>query len=172
IFDLGYDDSHYLFLSPRTAGGFLRFAINNGSGEEQLSGPPLVPGVWTHVAVTIAGNTGKLFVNGILVTNQSITIDPSSVPKNYSYLGKSRFAADPFFWGRFDDFRFVSSALTDAQVAAIYNTPPPQFRTPILYKPDAAVGVAYNATLAGDAQGVGPLTYSKMDGPAWLALGT
>jgi hypothetical protein len=173
IFDLGDDGSHYLFLSPRTAGGFLRFAINNGGGEQQLSGPPVPVGVWTHVAVTIAGSTGKLFVNGLPVaTNTGMSINPGDVGTKYNYLGKSRFSADPLFSGRFDDFRFVSSALTDAQVAAIVNIPPPQFLTRTIYKPEAAVQQPYNATLAGEAVGTGLLTFNKMDGPAWLSVGT
>jgi hypothetical protein len=171
IFDLGDDTSHYLFLSPRSAGGSLRFAINNGGGERQLSAPALATGVWTHVAVTIAGDTGKLFVNGAPVaTNTSMSINPGDVGTKFNYLGRSRFSADPLFNGRFDDFRFVSSALTDAQVAAIYSTPPPQFRAASLYKPDAAIGQPYSGTLAGDATGVGPLTFSKMDGPGWLTV--
>ncbi len=173
IFDLGDDATHYLFLSPRTSGGLLRFAIQDGAGEQQLSGPPLPAGVWTHVAVTIAGSTGKLFVNGASVaTNTSMSINPVDVGTKFNFLGKSRFAADPLFSGKFDDFRFVSSALTDAQVAAIYATPPPQFRAPTLYKPDAAVAQLYNASLAADATGTGPLTFSKMDGPAWLNVAT
>src|SRR4030095_1334917 len=141
IFDLGADDSHYLFLSPRSAGGLLRFAINNGGGEQQLSGPAVPTNVWTHLAVTISGNTGKLFVQGAAVaTNTSMSINPDAVGTKYNYLGRSRFVADPLFWGRFDDFRFVSSALSDAQVAAIHHTPPPQFRTTTLSKPPAVFG--------------------------------
>ena len=171
IFDLGFDDTHYLFLSPRTSGGSLRFAIQNGSGEQQLSAPALPTNVWTHVAVTLTGNTGKMFVNGLPVaTNTSMSINPVDIGTKYNYLGKSRFPADALFSGRFDDFRFFSSGLTDAQVAAIYSTPPPQFRTSPLHKPDATVAQPYNATLSGDATGTGALTFSKMDGPAWLAL--
>jgi len=171
IFDLGDDTTHYLFLSPRTAGGFLRFAIQDGNGEQQLSGPALLTNVWTHVAVTISGNTGKLFVNGVVVaTNTSMTINPGDVGTKFNYLGKSRFVADPLFSGRFDDFRFVSSALTDAQVAAIYSTPPPQFRTTAIHKPDATPQQPYTATLAGEVIGTGPLTFSMMAGPAWLAI--
>ena len=172
IFDFGDDTSHYLFLSPRSGGGSLRFAINNGGGEQQLSAPALATGVWTHVAITINGNTGKLFVNGApMATNASMSIDPLEVGTKFNFLGKSRFPADPLFSGRFDDFRFISSALTDVQVAAIYNTKPPQFRAATLYKPDAATAQPYTATLAGDAIGAGPLTFSKMAGPAWLAVG-
>lgn len=171
IFDLGLDTSHYLFLTPKAGGAGLRFAINDGNGEQRLNAPALPVGVWTHVAVTISGDTGKLFVNGVVVAmNTSMTIHPADVGTKFNYLGKSQFSTDPFFWGRFDDFRFVSSALTDAQVAATYNTPPPQFRTTTIYKPDAPAGLPYSATLAGEAVGTGPLVFAKMDGPAWLTV--
>lgn len=169
IFDLGDDTSHYLFLSPRSSGGHLRFAINNGGGEQQLSAPALPAGVWTHVAVTLGGNTGKLFVNGAPVaTNTAMTVNPVDVGAKFNFLGRSRFPADPLFKGRLDDLRFISYALSEAQVGAIYSTPPPQFRATTLDKPAAAAGHPYNATLAGDATGTGALTFSKMAGPAWL----
>jgi hypothetical protein len=81
-----------------------------------------------------------------------------------------QFTADPLFGGRFDDFRFVSSALSDAQVAAIYNTPPPLFRTTTIHKPDAFVQQPYSATLAGDAIGVGPLTFSNNRNGGYVQL--
>ncbi len=169
IFDLGDDTTHYLYLSPRTAGGSLRFAIQDGGGEQQLSGPPLAVGVWTHVAVTIAGSTGKLFVNGALVaTNTAMSINPGDVGTKFNYLGRSRFAADPLFNGKFDDFRFMSSALTDAQVSAIYATPPPRFFAATIYKSDATAGQPYAVLITADASGTGLLTFSKMSGPAWL----
>ena len=172
IFDFGDDTSHHLFLTPKSGDNTLRFTMLNGGSEQRLNTTALSVGVWTHVAVTISGSTGKMFVNGVSVaTNAAMTINPVDVGTKFNYLGKSRFAADPLFGGRFDDFRFVSSALTDAQVAAIHSTPPPQFRSSPLYKPDAPVGQPYAATLAGDATGTGALTFGKMDGPAWLTVG-
>lgn len=172
IFDFGEDTSHYLFLTPRSGAGTLRFAINRGDGEQQLNAAALVPGVWTHLAVTLAGNTGRLFVNGVPVaTNTAMTLNPADVGTRFNFLGKSQFAADPLFAGRFDDFRFLGSALTEAQVAAIVATPPPQFRAATLFKPDAPIQQPYSATLAGDADGIGALTFGKMDGPAWLTIG-
>ena len=172
IFDFGDDTSHHLFLTPKSGDNTLRFTMLNGGSEQRLNTTALSVGVWTHVAVTISGSTGKMFVNGAPVaTNAAMTINPVDVGTKFNFLGKSRFAADPLFGGRFDDFRFVSSALTDAQVAAIHSTPPPQFRSSPLYKPDAPVGQPYAATLAGDATGTGALTFGKMDGPAWLTVG-
>ncbi len=172
VFDLGdLENNKYLYLCPNVGSSTMRFTIADAgwNSEQRLNAPALPIGVWTHVAVTLSGNTGKLFVNGAPVaTNTSMTFNPGDLGTEYNYLGKGRVAADPLFSGRFDDFRFFSSALTDAQVAAIYSTPPVLFRAAPIYKPAAAVGAAYNATLAGDATGVGPLTFSKADGPAWL----
>ncbi len=120
VFDFGDGTLRYLFLSPRSSGGQLRFAINTGGGEQQLSATALPTGTWSHVAVTISGNTGKLFVNGALVaTNTSMSANPVDVGTRLNYIGKSQFAADPLFNGRLDDLRFHSTALTDAQIAAI-----------------------------------------------------
>jgi len=172
VFDFGFDTSHHLFLTPKSSAGTLRFGIENGGSQQQLNGPAMPVGVWTHLAVSISGNTGKLFINGVPVaTNTAMTINPVDVGAKFNYLGKSRFTADPLFNGRFDDFRFFSSALSDAQVAAIYSSPPPQFIARTLTAPDAAIGQPYNATLAGLAGGgAGALTFSKMDGPAWLGV--
>ena len=172
IFDLGdIEGLKYLYLSPNVGSSTMRFTITDAgwNSEQRLNAPSLPIGVWTHVAVTITGSTGKLFVNGTPVsTNSSMTFNPGDLGTKYNYLGKSRIAVDPLFNGRFDDFRFFSSALADAQVAAIYNTPPTQFRVSPLHKHDAAVSAAYNSTLAGDATGIGPLSFSKADGPTWL----
>ena len=172
LFDLGRDTSHSIYLTPRSSSDTLRFGIEIGGTQQQLNAPMLPVGVWTHVAVTLAGNTGKLFVNGQVVdTHPQMSHNPSGVGTRFNYLGRSQWPADPLFSGRFDEFRFHSSALTDAQVAAIANLPPPRFASVPLRKPDAAMLQAYTGTLAGEATGAGTLTFSKMDGPAWLAVG-
>lgn len=176
IFDLGdLENLRYLYLSPNVGGNTMRFTItdNGWNNEQRLDTVALPLGVWTHVAVTLIGNTGKLFVNGVPVaTNTSMTLNPGDLDRKYSYLGRSRFAADPLFNGRLDDLRFFSSGLSDAQVAALYATPPPRFHVATLHKHDGAPGQPYAGTLAGDATGTGALAFAKMDGPAWLSVAT
>jgi hypothetical protein len=175
IFDFGADTSQYLFLTPNSGGNTLRFAIttNGNSAEQRFESSPLTPGVWTHVAVTINGTTGKLFVNGVPVaTNNSLTVNPAAVMTKYNYLGKSQFSADPLFAGQLDDVFFAGYALTDAQVAALPGTLPPQFTSDPILKMDAYWNQSYSGSIAGDATnpGGGLLTFSKVDGPAWLTV--
>jgi hypothetical protein len=174
IFDFGLDTQNYLALTPKagTSGG-LRFLMRQGGGtEQQLNTTALAQNQWVHVAVTIVGNTGKLFVNGALVnTNTAMTIDPVAIGTKLNYLGKSQFAADPLFNGRLDDVRIYSNALSDTQVALLATVAPPQFTSTTLVKNAATPQQSYTDTLAGDATGGNaPRTFSKMSGPAWLAV--
>ena len=172
IFDFGLGTQNYLALTAKagSAGG-LRFLMRDGGGEQQLNTAALATGQWVHVAVTIAGDTGKLFVNGVLVnTNAAMTINPVDVGTKFNFLGKSQFG-DPLFNGKLDDVRIVSSALTDAQIAAIVTTGPPQFSSTALIKPGAIKLQPYTGSIASNATGgAGARTFAKLSGPAWLAV--
>ena len=169
IFDFGEDTSRYFFLTPKSSDDTLRFAIRDGGEEQRLDAAELPAGVWTHVAVTIGGDTGKLFVNGQLTdTNPQMTLDPADVGARFNYLGKSQWPADPHFGGSFDDFRFLNLALTDAQIASVASVTPPRFVAVALSKPDAAILEPYSGSLAGDVLGGGLRLFGKVGGPAWL----
>ncbi len=172
IFDLGSGTDQYLFLSPKAGGNTLRFAIKDGGSEQQLNWTAALPtNAWTHVAVTIAGDTGKLFVNGALVnTNTGMTINPDQTATKFNYLGKSQFA-DPLFNGKMDDVRFFTTALSDAQVTALVAGVPPAFAANPLIKPAATKLQPYTGSMATDATGgIGAVTFAKVGGPAWLAV--
>ncbi len=171
VFDFGFGTSNYLALTMKAGTAGMRFMMRDGGGEQQLNTATPAVGAWVHVAVTIAGDTGKLFVNGAVVdTNTAMTINPVDVDTKYNFLGKSQFA-DPLFNGRLDDVRIVSSALTDAQILAIYQTGPPQFSSTTLAKPSAVEQQPYTGSIAADATGgSGARTFTKMSGPAWLAV--
>ncbi len=175
VFDLGLDTTHYLFLTPSSSAGTLRFGIRDGGSDQQLNHTTALPtGTWTHVAVTIAGNTGKLFVNGSLVaTNTSMSINPSDVGTKWNWLGRSQFSADPYFNGTLDDVLFLPVALSDAKIPSLLTNRAPAFASTAISRPGGVQGVAYTGTLAGaatDADAGATLTYAKLSGPAWLTV--
>ncbi|MGC3992472.1 MAG: LamG domain-containing protein [Chthoniobacteraceae bacterium] len=125
IFDFGNDTSNYLFLTPYSGTG-IQFSINEAGVTQQLTTTSALPsGQSVHVAVTISGSTGTLYVNGVAVaTNTSMTFNPSDIASTLNYLGKSQYSADPLFSGMIDDFRIYNYALTAAQVATIASPTP------------------------------------------------
>ncbi len=124
IFDLGEGIGRYMFLSPKGSAGVVRFAIttNSGVGEQAIVGTAALPvGVWTHVAVTLSGATGALYVNGIAVgSNIAMTAAPFRMSgTTQNWLGRSQYAADPYFNGLIDEFRIYNGVLTQVQIAAL-----------------------------------------------------
>lgn len=175
IFDLGdIENWNYLYLSPNV-GGNARFTITDGgwNSEQRINTTPLPIGAWTHMAVTLSGNTGKLFVNGTRVAqNTSMSINPDALGVKYNFLGHSRFSADPNFNGKLDDVRFLTFALSEAQVAALVTNAPLAFSTNTLTAPDAVAFRPYGASIgAQTAGGVGTRIIEKLEGPTWLSVG-
>ncbi len=124
-FDFGNGQNDYLFVTPEAGNdwGVLRFASKVDNGDEQdLVGDGLTPGQWYHVAVTITGDTGRLYRNGQLVaTNTGMTINPIDVGAVLNYLGKSQYP-DPEFDGLIDDLKIYNYALSGYDVAQEYMT--------------------------------------------------
>ena len=144
ICDFGNNTTSYMFLTPQNgATTRLRFGIttNSAGGEQQITGPTALSiGVWHHVAVTLNGNTGILYLNGVPQgTNAAITLRPAMLGNTVNnYLGRSQWA-DPYFNGLLDEFRIYSVAHSAAEIAAMNalgpnqllssNSPPINFST-------------------------------------------
>lgn len=120
IFDFGTGTSVNMYLTPLSGSNTIRFAITtSGSGaEQQINGSAaLTTGSWQHVAVTLSGNTGTLYVNGVAVgSNTNMTLRPSSLGSTtQNYIGKSQYP-DPALVGSIDDFRIIGRALSQGEI--------------------------------------------------------
>jgi hypothetical protein len=122
VFDFGTGTSVYMFLTPKNgANNVVRFAISTagGGGEQKIDGAAALPaGVWTHVAVTLSGTTGTLYVNGSAVgSNTNMTIKPSSLGSTgNNYIGKSQYN-DPYLSAAVDEFHIFGQALSASEIA-------------------------------------------------------
>jgi hypothetical protein len=128
IFDFGTDTTNYLFLTPRSSAGTMRFAITtNGNGaEQQINASFALPtNSWCHVAVTLDGSVGLLYLNGVPVaTNNNLTIRPWQTLAKTNYIGHSQFPADPLFGGEISSFRIFGRALSGAEIKDLAYAPP------------------------------------------------
>jgi hypothetical protein len=117
IFDFGTGTTNYMFLTPSN-GSIARFAIKNGGAEQLINSTAKLPtGKWVHLAVTLKGTVGKLYVNGsVMGTNSNITITPSLLPSTtLNYLAKSQYN-DPALNGAIDEFRIYDRALSGDEI--------------------------------------------------------
>lgn len=135
IFDFGTDTTTNMFLTPQPNAHGPRFSLTiNGGGDEQQieTASPFIPGVETHLAITIDSDNqiGTMYVNGVpagIVFGYSAT--PSSMgATNHNYLGKSQYP-DPYFNGMINEFRIYDRALSAAEIATSFaggpdGTPP------------------------------------------------
>ena len=124
IFDFGSGTGRYMFLTPRSGSGVVRFAItvDGGKGEQAVTGTAALPTAqWVHVAVTLSGRLATLYVNGTAVGSNSAEFLPpwqlGGTTRNW--IGRSQYAGDPYFNGRIDEFRIYRGALAAADIAAL-----------------------------------------------------
>ena len=124
IFDFGSGTGRYMFLTPRSSSGAVRFAItvDGGKGEQAVTGTAALPTAqWVHVAVTLSGQAATLYVNGTAVgSNNAEFLPPWQLGgTSQNWIGRSQYSGDPYFNGRIDEFRIFRGALTAADIAAL-----------------------------------------------------
>lgn len=156
IFDFGRSSSQFCFLTPANSNGYMQFGINAGSGPQDIYTTTGLPvGEWVHVAVTIDGGMGNIYLNGLPIgSHASMTLSPHQVPGDNNTLGDSQFSADPAFNGQISSFRAYGRALSADEIVA----PHVDILHPVngeLYKPGQRISFSGYATDFMDA-GVNP----------------
>ncbi|MFC0878226.1 LamG-like jellyroll fold domain-containing protein, partial [Saccharicrinis sp. FJH2] len=132
LFDFGTGTTVNMFLTPRNSvTGTARFAITVGGGgaaEEVINASqPLTEGVWTHIAVTVDGAVGTIYIDGYQSGDQntSMTLNPTNmgVALTQCYIGRSQYTADGNLDASVSDFRIYDRALTASEVEQIGSDP-------------------------------------------------
>lgn len=126
---------------------------------------------WTHIALTVAPGTVTAYVNGS-VTIKKTGLTGSPVFNNWPlkigsrstiYVTQTR--PQDRFNGRIDEFSFYGRALTDAEIAAVYQAGgagkcvQPVAPTIVVGPKDQTVLAGQDATFGVVAAGTGPLQY-------------
>jgi hypothetical protein len=130
IFDLGTNNTKYLFTTPSNNGGVLRTAVTTGGAEAQVSGYSELPAnQWRTVTVTLDSSAHRLttYLDGVAVSSSATDVKArdllESSATSAGYIGKS-FWPDPLLKGAIDDFTVWHSALSPEQVAGTVGTLP------------------------------------------------
>ncbi|MER5210272.1 LamG-like jellyroll fold domain-containing protein [Streptomyces sp. NPDC002838] len=132
IFDLGTNNTKYLFTTPSNNGGVLRTAVTTGGGgaEAQVSGYAELPAdQWRTVTVTLDSNAHRVttYLDGVAVSSAETDVKAKDLLESSAtaagYIGKS-FWPDPLLKGAIDDFTVWHSALSSEQVAGTVGTVP------------------------------------------------
>lgn len=158
IFDFGVDTTRYLFLTPSSNSGVMRLGIRNGGLDQGVSASAALPvGVWCHVAATLDGNNATLYLNGAAIASASgVTVRPWEILARNNYLGRSQFAADPYFNGKLDAVRIFGRALSATEIADIAAAPPT---------------LAHRYSFAGNARDSAGMAHGALQGAAFWQNG-
>lgn len=122
IFDFGTGTTAYMFFTPETANERFGITMTGIGGEEHVDTPVLATGSWQHVAVTLAGGTGTIYVNAVKAAqNTNMTLNPASLgTTNQNWLGRSQYTGDPYLNARIDNFRIYDRALSQSEVTQLF----------------------------------------------------
>ncbi|MGF2687126.1 LamG-like jellyroll fold domain-containing protein [Marinobacter sp. DUT-3] len=123
LFDFGFGTQRYMALVPRDRDNQMCFFITRISyhADQKICGNPAPVGEWAHVAMSLSGTTGILYLNGGEVgRNDNMVLAPFRLGvSTQNWLGDSQYGNDAFLDGKIDDFRIYSGALSAAQIAAL-----------------------------------------------------
>lgn len=160
IFDFGNDTNEYMFLTPASNENRMHFGITTSSdpGEYILETDPLPLGEWVHLTLTLGGNTGILYVDGVPQVAGQILPDPTDFNPTNNFIGESQWVQDPFFNGSIADFQVFDYALHPSQVADLIDPLPGDFNG------DGIVNLADYTVWRDSLDSTGLPVYSGADG--------
>ncbi len=184
VFDFGNKGGDvgvtYFFLTPFASTGSSNFARATISTNWILGETPwldwtntLPTNIQQHVAVTYSPVRGitKFYINGAPVASGAATIKLAQITDANNWLARSQFTMDPYFNGRFNEFRIYSGLLSDADVAADYVAGPDAVGVDFVlhaYLTDAGLTITWGPSAATYALESSP---ALGDAAVWTPVG-
>ena len=95
---------------------YLYTSFSYVSGSFLYSSLPLIKGQWLHLAATLRGTTGSVYINGVLVAQSNSMFTPKSINRTSNYVGKNNWDGYGNLWGDLDDLRIYDKALSQSEV--------------------------------------------------------
>jgi hypothetical protein len=76
---------------------------------------------WAHLAATVQGTVGTIYINGVAVGSGAMN-RPANVVRTNNYIGRSAYVSDGYANASFDEIRIWSVARTPSQIQATMHT--------------------------------------------------
>ena len=100
------------------SGGYPTMGVFANTGTPILTATTQLPtNQWAHLAATVHGTTGTIYINGVAVGTGVVNAAPNNLRTN-NYIGRSNYAADGYANAIFDDVRIWNVARTQSQIQA------------------------------------------------------
>lgn len=126
LFDFGNNEDVSMYLTPRadSEGNGPRFAITNGGPDEreEINGESaLAQNEWVHLAVTLGGGKGTLYVDGEVAGTGDISLGPSDLnsPSN-RWIGRSQ--SDVYLNATIDELHIFDRVLDGDEIQSMQDS--------------------------------------------------
>ena len=110
-----------MFLTVANGSGVPQFSTSTvyGDNEQSVVGSSLPLNQWVHLAVTLSGPVGTLYVNGVAVgSNANMDFAPFEIKDtSQDWLGRSQYSSDPYLNGKIEDFSIYQAALFERRAS-------------------------------------------------------
>ena len=115
FFDIGNGQSmDNLVLTREGSSGNLRFDnFNSGTMSSVRADGAITPDQWQHFAVNISGSAVRIFKNGALVSQGTLTNAMANVQRTSNFLGRSNWGGDAAFHGLLDESAYSRTSRSD-----------------------------------------------------------
>jgi hypothetical protein len=125
VFDFGNGTNDSVVLCYFSGNNFMpyfRVYTNTAYTTLWITNGAVSPNQWVHLAATISGNTGTVFMNGQPVASGPMK-PPRSVNRTNNFIGRSNRTGDPYANAIVEEFRIWNVARSGAQIRETMDHP-------------------------------------------------